>query len=350
MKIIHLLQSSQFSGAENVVCQIIKMFENDKDIEMAYCSRDGQIRSSLEEKNIVFFPIVNLNVAEVKRVVNKYKPDIIHAHDMRASVVAAAATKGIRIISHIHNSDFLSRKLSLKSVLYYLLSRKYENIIWVSNSCYNGYYFHKKMESKSTILYNIVNKKEILLKAESPYDGPQYDIVYIGRLAEPKNPQRLMHIIDYLSKIHPDIRVAVVGQGELEEETKMLSTELNLNSKVSFLGFMSNPLPVLAHSKILVLTSDREGTPMVALEAMALNKPIVSTPTDGLCDLVIIGKTGYLDEDNYMFANHLNELLTCEKEYHAFEQEVEKRFSKFNDEKKYYRKIKELYEKSKSLS
>ena len=70
--------------------------------------------------------------------------------------------------------------MSLKSVLYYLLSRKYENIIWVSNSCYNGYYFHKKMESKSTILYNIVNKKEILLKAESPYDGPQYDIMVLS--------------------------------------------------------------------------------------------------------------------------------------------------------------------------
>lgn len=43
MRVLHLLQSSRFSGAENVVCQIIKMFENDKAITMAYCSRDGQI-------------------------------------------------------------------------------------------------------------------------------------------------------------------------------------------------------------------------------------------------------------------------------------------------------------------
>lgn len=350
IKIMHLLQSDRFSGAENVVCQIIKMFEIDKDIEMAYCSRDGQIRNSLAERNIKFFPIKDLTIIEVKKVVSKYKPDIIHAHDMRASVIAACATRNIPIISHIHNSDFMSRKLSIKSFLYYMFSWKYRHIIWVSNSCYTGYYFHEKMRNKSTVLYNIVNKKDILMKANTPYKGPHYDVVYIGRLAEPKNPQRLMHIINILCSINPDVQVAVVGQGVLEDETKALSIELKLDNNVSFLGFMSNPLTVLAHSKILVLTSDREGTPMVALEAMALNKPIVSTPTDGLCELVTVGKTGFLDDDNNSFAEHLNQLLESKEKYDSFEYEVEKKFSEFNNEEKYYKKIKELYEKSKSIS
>lgn len=347
MKVLHLLQSSRFSGAENVVCQIIKMFENDEKLEMAYCSRDGQIRSSLEEKNIEFYPIDDLNVTEVKRVINEYKPNIIHAHDMRASVIAAVASKGaIKIISHIHNSDFQSRKLSFKSLLYYIFSRKYKEIIWVSNSCYNGYYFHEKLQSKSVIMYNTVNKDDILSRAKKDYDGPNYDVIYIGRLAEPKNPQRLMSIVKMLTELYPRVSVAVVGQGNLERETKDLANKFNLNDNVSFLGFMSNPLPVLEHSKVLVLTSDREGTPMVALEAMALNKPIVSTPTDGLCDLITIGKTGYLDDNNKSFAKHLNELLTNDKKYHLFEQEVENSFSEFNNENKYYRKLKVLYEES----
>ncbi|WP_295092301.1 glycosyltransferase [uncultured Catenibacterium sp.] len=347
MRVLHLLQSSRFSGAENVVCQIIKMFENDKAITMAYCSRDGQIRSSLEEKNIEFYPIDDLNVAEVKRVINEYKPNIIHAHDMRASVIAAMAAKtGIKIISHIHNSDFQSRKLSIKSLLYYVFSWKYNKVIWVSNSCYNGYYYHKKLNSKSVIMYNTVNKEDILFKAKKDYDGPNYDVIYIGRLAEPKNPQRLMSIVKILTELYSDVHVAVVGQGNLEEETKDLAKKYNLQDNISFLGFMNNPLPILKHSKILVLTSDREGTPMVALEAMALNKPIVSTPTDGLCDLINIGKTGYLDNKNESFAKHLNELLTDDKKYHLFEKEVEKSFSEFNNENKYYRKLKILYEES----
>ena len=62
--------------------------------------------------------------------------------------------------------------------------------------------------------------------------------------------------------------------------------------------------------------------------------------------MITIGKTGYLDDNNKSFAKHLNELLTNDKKYHLFEQEVENSFSEFNNENKYYRKLKVLYEES----
>ena len=71
MKVLHLLQSDRFSGAENVVCQIIGVFKDNPDIEMAYCSRDGQIRDALDERRIKFYPITNLKISEVKRVIHE---------------------------------------------------------------------------------------------------------------------------------------------------------------------------------------------------------------------------------------------------------------------------------------
>ena len=59
MKVLHLLQSNRFSGAENVVCQIIDMFRTDKDIEMVYCSPDGPIKETLTERKIRFVPLKN---------------------------------------------------------------------------------------------------------------------------------------------------------------------------------------------------------------------------------------------------------------------------------------------------
>ena len=50
MKVLHLLASNKYSGAENVVCQIIKMFSHD--VEMAYCSLNGPIEQTLKDKNI----------------------------------------------------------------------------------------------------------------------------------------------------------------------------------------------------------------------------------------------------------------------------------------------------------
>ena len=52
MTILHVLYSNRFSGAENVVCQIIEMFRGYPDVRMVYCSPDGQIREALEEAGI----------------------------------------------------------------------------------------------------------------------------------------------------------------------------------------------------------------------------------------------------------------------------------------------------------
>ena len=91
MKILHVLYSNRFSGAENVVCQIIGMMKKVPGVEMIYCSPDGQIREALSERGIAFEPIADLNKSELRRVIAKVKPDVVHAHDMRASFVAALA-------------------------------------------------------------------------------------------------------------------------------------------------------------------------------------------------------------------------------------------------------------------
>ena len=51
---MHLLATNSFSGAENVVCQIIDMYKNDKNLDMVYCSPNGKIKNKLVEKNIKF--------------------------------------------------------------------------------------------------------------------------------------------------------------------------------------------------------------------------------------------------------------------------------------------------------
>lgn len=105
MRILHLLNSDRFSGAENVVCQIIGLFKDDTSIEMAYCSPDGQIRDTLTERNINFYPVSKLSVSEIKRVLNLYDPDIIHAHDYTASVLVSLSGTRKTIVSHLHNNS-----------------------------------------------------------------------------------------------------------------------------------------------------------------------------------------------------------------------------------------------------
>lgn len=345
MKILYLLQSNRFSGAENVVCQIIEMLQSENNIEMIYCSRDGQIREVLEERNIRFEPIKDLTIKEVKRIIKKCKPDIIHANDMRASFIAACSCGKIPLISHIHNNNFDSRGISLKSIAYFFAAKKSRHIFWVSQSSFEGYAFHKTLTSKSTVLYNIINIESLYKKMSIDTNNYSYDIVYVGRLTVPKNPQRLMKVCKKVCDIYSNAKIAIVGTGDLEEETKKLCKEFNLQNNIHFLGFKNNPLKILNDSKVMVMTSDWEGTPMCALEAMALGVPIVSTPTDGLCELVTNGENGFLSGDDDVLAQRIVDIVSKDKVYSFLSKNAKEKAIVINNIEKYKKSLMSVYKK-----
>ena len=305
MKILHVLSSDKFSGAENVVCQIIGLFKGDDGIEMFYVSPDGEIKDSLKEMDVPYIPLKKLSVSSVRKVIKEQKPDLIYSHDMRASFVCALACGKIPLVSHIHNNAFDSRKLSLKSLLYVFAGLKAKHIFWVSQSAFDGYAFHKLFRKKSSVLYNVIDIDALYKKMSCDDKTYDFDVIYVGRLTSPKNPQRLMHVFKLLCEKNPNVKIAVVGAGELEEETKALCKEYDLQNNVSFLGFQPNPSKMLHDSKVMVITSRWEGLPMCALEAMALGVPIVGTPVDGLKYLVEQNVDGYLSDKDDELASDI---------------------------------------------
>lgn len=343
MKVLHLLRSNRFSGAENVVCQIIGIFRSEQDIEMVYCSPDGQIKEALAERNIHFAPIRELSVKEVKRVICEQKPDIIHAHDMGASVVAACACGKIPLVSHIHNNSFDSRGISAKSIIYSFAAAKAKHIFWVSQSAFDGYVFHKRFRDKSSVLYNILDINALHEKMSTDTNEYDYDVIYVGRLSYPKNPQRLMRVFAKINDFCPSAKIAVVGTGEFEAETRALCEELGLQGSVHFWGFQSNPLKMLHDAKAMIMTSRWEGTPMCALEAMALGVPIVSTPTDGLCDLITDGDNGYLSDDDDELCRRIIELISDPQKREQFSKKAKTASVEKNNKETYKAAILKCY-------
>ena len=316
MTILHVLYSNRFSGAENVVCQIIDMFKGDPDVRMVYCSPDGQIREALSERGVEFEPIAELSKKELRRVIKKVKPDVIHAHDMRASFIAALTCRNLPFISHVHNNFVDARGLSPKSVAYLCAALKAKHIFWVSESAMNEYAFKNTVADKSEVLYNIISIDALYRKMQSDENEYSYDVAYVGRLTEQKNPQRLISVIAKLRDLKSDVKVAVVGSGDLEDEARALCREHSLENNIDFLGFQSNPLKILHSARAMVMVSRWEGTPMCALEAMGLGVPIVSTPVDGLKVLIDQGENGYLSDNDDELAKRLCEIIEND-EIHA---------------------------------
>lgn len=342
MKVLHVLNSRIYSGAEKVVCQIIHMF--DGEVEMVYCSPYSEnVESMLQQERVAYFPVNTLVPGELSRIIREQKPDIIHAHDMRASFVSALCCGSIPLISHIHNNAYDSRGLSAKSIAYLLAGFRAKHILWVSRSSFEGYYFHRLFAKKSSVLFNIIDMQQVYNKRDQDDREYAFDAIYIGRLTFQKNPQRLMRLCAMMKQHKPDIQMAVVGTGELEAETKALCTELGLDDNVRFLGFQSNPMKMLSDSKSLILPSRWEGTPMCALEAMALGVPVVSTPTDGLVDLLEEGKTGFLSDEDAVLAQKTVQLATDAVLRGQMSQNAAQRAVEINDVHTYKNAIRQWY-------
>lgn len=342
MRILHVLNTDRFSGAENVVCQIISMCKSDT-VEFFYCSMDGQIRESLNERKIDFVPINKMSVSELKRVIKEVNPDIIHAHDMRATFTASMACGKKPLIAHIHNNAYDSRCLSLKSIAFLLASLKCRHVFWVSDTSYNDYYFKRFIQKKSSRLYNIIDIVSLQQQAAKANDFVAYDVVYLGRLSVEKDPARFIRIMKKVIDHRSDTKIAVIGNGNLENDIQEMARQLNLTNNIDFLGFQEKPYMYLNKAKVMVMTSKWEGIPMSALEAMALGVPIVSTPTDGLTMLIENGKCGFLSNEDNILAGKIELLLSNEELHRTFSNEVLKRAKELNDMIHYREQLIDVY-------
>ncbi|MEB3360482.1 MAG: glycosyltransferase [Synechococcales bacterium] len=127
---------------------------------------------------------------------------------------------------------------------------------------------HQKVEKRLEILSNLGLSPETKL------------VLFAGRLHPQKNPLLLVQSIAALSD--PQIHLLLAGAGELESAVRAEVQKLHLERQVTLLGAV--PRQDLAElqriADVFVLTSDYEGLPMVALEALASGTPLVTTPCE----------------------------------------------------------------------
>lgn len=342
-KVMHLISTSVFSGAENVACQIISGFKNNPEYEMVYTAVIGTNKSCLEDRQVKIIPLKKFNFNNIRTLIRDYNPDIIHAHDSKSAVISALFYKKARIIAHIHGNHENMRRLTVKSFLFNLFSKRFTNIIWVSKSSLEEYKFKDKVLTKSIVLYNTIDSKEIYLKAKDDEKKYNFDLIFLGRMSYPKNPQRLIKIISEVVKEKPQVKVALVGSGELDDQVKELITLNKLEKNIEFYGFLPNPYKILISSKIMIMTSRYEGTPMCALEAISCGLPIISTKTDGLKEIVINNETGFLSDDDNEIVERIIYLLEDEMTYEQMKKNVLKFNKDINNFENYINEITYIY-------
>ena len=343
IKVLHLISTSLFSGAENVACQIINLYKDDNGYDMKYCAVIGKNKPALEIRKIPVLELNKFSIHDIKKAINEYNPDIIHAHDPKSVIASVIASRGKKIIAHIHSNHRYMRKISIKSFIFHFYIEKIiSNIIWVSDSALNEYIFNKRINKKisSIVLRNVVNPYELKEIAGNDKNKYSFDLIFLGRMEDVKDPLRFINIVSQVQKSKRDLKVAMIGDGTLMDEVKAKINALDLGKNITIFGNLINPYKILLCSKILVITSRYEGTPMNALESIACNIPVVTTPVDGL--LEIINKK-YLCSTDMGFVKTITTLLNDNGLYNKYKIDLITINNGINDISTYKRKITELY-------
>lgn len=138
--------------------------------------------------------------------------------------------------------------------------------------------------------------------------------LFVGRLAGVKGVPILIEAMARLADRHPDLVLRLVGDGPDRAALEAEVTRRGLQDRVAFLGYRSQAevATELAQADVFVLPSFAEGVPVVLMEAMAAQVPVLTTRIAGVPELVVDGVSGRLvpPSDVAAFTAALDDLLS----------------------------------------
>jgi glycosyltransferase involved in cell wall biosynthesis len=129
--------------------------------------------------------------------------------------------------------------------------------------------------------------------------SPEFDannLINVGRLNAQKGHGILLAAAAKVVKSHPQMRLSIVGDGELRPLLTAQIARLGLEQNVHLLGWFDSASvrQSISNAKGLVLSSFAEGLPVVIMEAMAAGRPVITTTVGGIPELVRHGEDGWL--------------------------------------------------------
>jgi glycosyltransferase involved in cell wall biosynthesis len=260
-------------------------------------------------------------VAGFAGVVRRVRPDLIHAHGSKGSLLARLARPvaprvPVVCTPHLYPFDNYFASARQRSV-YRLVERALAPLATrVIGVCEAERRLAAEVgpAGRTRLVYNgiaavapgAVHPSVEELRAYGPVIGA------IAELRESKGMRTLVETMRAVIARVPDARLAVAGEGEQRPLLEALIDESGLSDAVRLVGTTEGPSPLLSGSDLFVNPAWAEAFPYTILEAMSLEMPIVATDVGGSSEAISDGVTGRLvpARDAQALAEAIVSLLT----------------------------------------
>ncbi|MDC0469134.1 glycosyltransferase [Candidatus Pelagibacter sp.] len=219
----------------------------------------------------------------------------------------------------------------------------------------NSKKFKQELKSRfnleSICIFNPLNKKEIIRNSKKKiqikfFTDNSFKIISVARFADQKDHLCIIKSINLLKNKFKNIKVLLIGSGEKKREIKNMIHLFRLKKIIKIMSFKKNPYPFMKKANIFILSSKFEGLPNVLLEAITLNKFVISSncPT-GPSEILDNGKGGLLFKvgDHIQLSKKITFALNNKKECNnklLFAKKRLQRFDYHNNLLKYFKILK----------
>lgn len=245
------------------------------------------------------------------RLMRRHRPTIVHTHTaiggLLGRVAAILARVPIRVHTfHGHVLEGYYRKpvALIFTWLERFLARHTQRIIVLSQTQLDDLANRHRIAppAKFSVVplgfaldeFNAASSKSGAFRQELGINRDAKLVGIVGRLTAIKNHFLFLDAAARVSDSLPEIQFVIVGDGDLRPAVEQYARGLGISERVIFTGWRRDMPGIYADLDLLVISSDNEGTPLSAMEAMASGCPVLATSVGGMPDLIQDGQTGRL--------------------------------------------------------
>lgn len=346
-KLLFAAVDMNVGGIETALLTLINYLVGKYDITLVLEKKQGVFLQDLNPKiKIIEYKPSNCKNVFLRKLINsikrikfilKYKNKFdfsasFATYSNMASFVARTASKNNALWGHADYLElFKQDKEKVKAFFDNLHCREFKNIISVSKRASETFtQIYPEMKEKVVCCNNLIDYKKIQTLSQETIQTSKdtYTFVNVGRHDEvQKKLTRIIEAAKMLKQDDMSFKILFIGDGKDTITYIKMVEKYKLQEQIEFVGAKKNPYPYMKMADAVLLTSDYEGYPVVFIEALTLNKPIITTNVSDAMDDINnkYGKVIKKDE---------NELYKTMKEFIQNGYEIKEKFDpeKYNQE------------------
>ena len=304
IRVLEVIRQGQIGGGESHLLDLITFIDKSKVTPICLSFTDGEMIQRLQDIGIKCH-IINTTKPfdikiqnQIKQLIKTENIQLVHAHGSRAAsnVVLPCHNLKIPLIYTVHGWSFHDDQLfvikKLRALSEKIICHYCNKVICVSQS--NADTGKKVFGLKDAqVIENGINLKRFNpstdyqdLRPSMQFQQEDFVAGFIARCTKQKNPILFLQALEIAHKKKASIKGLFVGEGEMDNEVDMFIQKHQMESYLYRSPFRTD-VPELLHSiNAYCLPSLWEGLSIALLEAMAMEKAIIATPTDGTSELI----------------------------------------------------------------